>query len=136
MKTNVFGDAAIEFMNKEESLTVISRGNLTLMHDIFERAVELGAKPKPEKKSHCFYDHIRVLNALQRDERFTMGYINYPGIINRPTRCFELKDTLSNTNKNNIPQTKPISPSGARDRTKSGLRRLNPGDSYSKEKQE
>lgn len=92
MKTNRYGDATIEFIKKDKFLNIVDRGNLTLMHEIYERAVELGAKPLNENQRQCFFAHIRVLNNLQRDERFKMSYINYPGIINRPTRCFELKE--------------------------------------------
>ncbi len=93
MKTNVYGDVAIEFMKKDKNLDLITRGDLDLMHDIYERAVELGAKPLKEEQSQCFYAHARVLNGLDRDERFKKTYINYPGIINRPTRCFSLIDS-------------------------------------------
>ena len=99
MKTNVYGDAAIEFMRKDEGLTLITRGDLNLMHDLYEKAVELGAKQLKKEQPQCFYAHVRVLNGLDRDERFSKTYINYPGIINRPTRCFSLIDSsfLNNT---------------------------------------
>lgn len=98
MKTSVYGDIAIEFMKKDKMLNLITRGDLDLMHNMYNRAVELGVKPLKEGQIEAHWAHVRVLNGLDRDERFNKSYINYPGIINRPTRCFALKDS-SNLNK-------------------------------------
>ena len=89
MKTNRFGDAAIEYL-KENDLIIVERGDLNGMHVIFNRAVEMGAKGRGNNVP-MLYDHKRVLNALERDDRFDKHFISYAGIINRPTRCFELK---------------------------------------------
>lgn len=78
----------------------ITYGNLNMMEDLFtlfggDREKELG-------KSTCPHNYIQrkfgyVLSRLDRESKkpdaiFEKRYICYKGIINRPTRCFKIKE--------------------------------------------
>lgn len=92
MTKNVYGDGAVKYC-KENNCKIIDRGNLEALHEIFDYAVKHGAKDfthGPGGTHHPLKVHKRVLDALDGDERFEKGYINYPGIINRPCRAFTL----------------------------------------------
>lgn len=93
-KTTIYGDAALKILiERGNSIDdIISRGNLDLIHEIFNKAIELGAIKRPDEIPSFMYDHIRVMNGLERDSRFKKGFISYAGIINRPCRCFQLKE--------------------------------------------
>ena len=72
-------------------------GEPDTLHSIFDWAIEHGAKPL--KKSHPLNVHQRVLNGLDRDERFKKSYIDYAGFCKRPARVFELKKKLRMKNE-------------------------------------
>lgn len=85
MKTNVYGDAAIKL-----NLNNINCGDPVELHQIFDYAIEHGARPL--KIDHPLNVHQRVLNGLDRDDRFKKYYTTYPGIYKRPVRSFVLKE--------------------------------------------
>ncbi len=87
MSKTLYGDAFIAL-----KLDWVDCGTLLALHDIFDWAVAHGAKSyKNMKHPHPLNVHQRVLNALDRDERFKKTYIRYDGICKRPARVFELK---------------------------------------------
>lgn len=90
MTKTVYGDGAIKYL-KENNSTIIARGDLDGLHYIYDYAIEHGAKPFTREKHHPLKVHKRVLDGLDRDERFKKGFITYSGIINRPCRAFRLK---------------------------------------------
>ncbi len=88
METKI-GNIAIEIM-KEQDVRYISIGEFGVLHDIFDRARERGVT-KPLKISHPLNVFQRVLNALDRDERFEKEWITFPGIHKNECRSFKLK---------------------------------------------
>lgn len=84
MRETLYGDAFIKL-----GFEWVDCGEPEKLHDIFDLARELGAKPL--KIAHPLNVHQRVLNGLDRDERFEKTYINYKGIYSRPSRVFQLK---------------------------------------------
>lgn len=85
MGNTLYGDA---FMTLK--FDHVDRGEPEKMHAIFDLAIENGAKPL--KISHPLNKFDRVLNALERDERFEKTYIEYLGIYTRRVRVFQLKE--------------------------------------------
>ena len=85
MSKTIYGDAFIAL-----HLRSIDCGEPEDLHDIYDLAVEHGAKKV--KISHPLNIHQRVLNGLDRDERFEKSYIKYKGIYNKPVRHFQLKE--------------------------------------------
>lgn len=82
----LYGDAMIEL-----GYTYVNCGMPSELHDIFDLAVENGAKGYDEMKfPHPLNVHQRVLNALDRDKRFKKMWITYPGIYRKPVRDFVL----------------------------------------------
>ena len=84
MSKTLYGDGFIALQ-----LDFIDCGELDKLHDIFDWAIEHGAKPL--KTPHPLNVHQRVLNGLDNDERFEKTYIEYNGIYKKPVRSFELK---------------------------------------------
>jgi len=84
MSKTIYGDAFIVLR-----LDSVDCGEPQLLHDIFDWSIQHGARPL--KNSHPLNVHQRVLNGLDRDERFEKGYIKYNGIYKKPVRYFELK---------------------------------------------
>ena len=85
MSKTLYGDAFIFF--KLDSVDV---GEPDQLHDIFDLAIQNGAKPL--KTPHPLNVFKRVLNGLDKDERFEKSYIVYRGICRRPVRVFQLKN--------------------------------------------
>lgn len=81
----MYGDAFIAL-----HLDYVDCGEPELLHDIFDWAIQRGAKHL--KNPHPLNVHQRVLNGLDRDERFEKDYIEYNGIYTKPVRCFQLYD--------------------------------------------
>ena len=90
---------------KEHEITLITRGDLNVMEDL----LELFGGDRNELQNQSTYDgefymgnYITrkaqfVLNKLDRESKrpnaiFKKCYICYNGIINRPTRAFEIKE--------------------------------------------
>lgn len=73
-------------------------GNTQDMEDLF--ILFGGDRKKVYERTKCIGHHARfkyVMDRLDRESKekdaiFEKCYINYPGIINRPTRCFVLKE--------------------------------------------
>ena len=85
MAKTLYGDAFIEFAFKD-----VNYGSPEELHDIYDWAVKNGAKPLTLK--HPLNVFKRVLDALDRDERFEKFYIRYDGICKNPVRHFKLKE--------------------------------------------
>ena len=84
MSKTLYGDGFIALGFK-----FLDCGKPDELHAVFDWAREHGAKPL--KTPHPLNVHQRVLNGLDRDERFKKSYIHYTGIYKRPSRIFELK---------------------------------------------
>ena len=77
---------------------MVTWGNCQQMEDLFERFG--GDRDALRERTGCIGHHARykfVMDRLDRESKlpdaiFTKGYIRYTGIINRPTRCFTLKN--------------------------------------------
>lgn len=77
---------------------IISWGDPQLMEDLFEAFG--GDRIKVREQSGCIGCSPRfkfVMDKLDYESKasnamFAKGFISYSGIINRPTRCFELKE--------------------------------------------
>ena len=79
---------------------MVTYGNLNMMEDLF--TLFGGDRGKELEKSTCPHNYIQrkfryVLSRLDRESKksdaiFEKGYICYNGIINRPTRCFVIKE--------------------------------------------
>lgn len=91
---------------KEHDLGMVTRGNLTQMEDLLD-LFDPTARDRLQEQSMwkgdiCMGTYMTkkaqfVLNKLDRESKrpdaiFKKGYICYNGIINRPTRCFEIKE--------------------------------------------
>ena len=95
-----YSKIALEYLmkldEKEPSIKhmIISWGDTEMMERLFD--LFGGDRAKIRKK--CLGHHYRykyVMDRLdreasQKDAIFMKGYIKYPGIINRPTRCFKI----------------------------------------------
>ncbi len=90
MGKTLYGDAFIEL-----GMEWVDCGEPQKLHDIFDWAREHGAKPL--KVSHPLNVFQRVLNALDRDDRFEKSFINYSGIYKQPVRVFTLRKELGQT---------------------------------------
>lgn len=92
MKTNTYGDIAVELVRKT-GYNHFDCGNPEELHQIFDEAVKRGMKKECSgyRPQHPLKIHQRVLNALDRDERFEKGIMTYPGIYKKPVRTFTLK---------------------------------------------
>lgn len=84
MSKTLYGDAFILL-----NLDYVDCGEPQKLHDIFDLAIQNGAKPLTSP--HPLGVFQRVLNALDRDERFDKNYIKYNGIYKKSVREFELK---------------------------------------------
>lgn len=94
MKTNTYGDIAVELVRKT-GYNNFDCGTPDELHQIFDEATKRGMKKSYNGKylnQHPLNIHQRVLNALDRDERFSKGTITYPGIYKKPVRSFRLKN--------------------------------------------
>lgn len=87
MAKTLYGDGFIAL-----GLRYADIGHYGELHKIFDWAVKHGAKPDVYNQ-HPINVFQRVLNALDRDERFKKEQITYPGIYDKPCRCFSLKDS-------------------------------------------
>ena len=91
---------------KKHNTRMITRGNLDIMEDLLD-LFDPKARYRLEEQSRYKGDVLMakyitkkaqfVLNKLDRESKrpnaiFRKGYICYNGIINRPTRCFEIKE--------------------------------------------
>ena len=80
--------------------TTISWGNTQLMEELF--ILFGGDRNELRERTKCIGHHYRfkfVMDKLDRESKrenaiFEKGFIHYNGIINRPTRCFSLKDDI------------------------------------------
>ena len=84
MTKTLYGDGFLTL-----GLKYVDCGNPEDLHDIFDYAVAHGAKPL--KIPHPLNVFQRVLNALDKDERFEKCQIRYDGIYKKPVRLFRLK---------------------------------------------
>ena len=79
---------------------MITWGNLQMMEDLF--CLFGGDSKEMFQKTGCLGHHYRfkfVMDRLDRESRrkdsiFKKGYLHYSGIINRPTRCFKVKENI------------------------------------------
>jgi len=73
---------------------LITRGNLPLMHDVFNEAVERGVKPMDDRIMGDKVNRLRkrIMDGLDRDERFEKSYIKYAPVHGGVCRCFRLKE--------------------------------------------
>ena len=85
MSKTLYGDAFIAL-----ELDSIDCGEPDELHAVFDWAIKHGAKLL--KVYHPLNVHQRVLNGLDRDERFEKSYFNYNGIYKKPVRSFQLKN--------------------------------------------
>ena len=83
----LYGDAFIALSFKS-----VDHGCPDELHAIYDWAIEHGAKPV--KIEHPLNIFQRVLNGLDRDERFEKKYMPYPGITRNQVRIFELKKAI------------------------------------------
>ena len=84
MSKTLYGDAFISL-----GLEYVDIGEPDKLHAIFDLSIQNGAKPLTI--SHPLNVFQRVLNGLNRDERFKKCYIKYHGIYTGSVRVFELK---------------------------------------------
>lgn len=85
MSKTLYGDAFISLKFDE-----VDCGEPEKLYEIFDLAIQNGAKPL--STPHPLNVFQRVLNALDRDERFEKTYIDYDGFCTRPARVFKLKN--------------------------------------------
>lgn len=88
----------------ELDYNMVTYGNLNMMEDLFD--LFGGDRKEILRKATCPHNNIQrkfeyVMSRLDRESKkadaiFIKGYICYNGIINRPTRCFIVKE---NTNE-------------------------------------
>lgn len=87
-----------ELDKKEPSIkhTMVTWGNCQMMEDLFQ--LFGGDRTALRERTGCIGHHFRykyVMDRLDRESQkpgaiFEKGYLCYNGIINRPTRCFQL----------------------------------------------
>ena len=85
MSKTLYGDAFI-LLNYD----FVDHGEPDRLHAIFDEAIKCGVKPL--KNPHPLNVFKRVLDGLDRDERFEKCYMRYNGFGIRPVRCFGLKE--------------------------------------------
>lgn len=101
MKYSIIAKEYLQKLDKEEPEVkhrIISWGNLQMMEELF--ILFGGNRNKLRERTGCIGHHERfkyVMDRLDRESKkknalFVKGYICYRGIINRPTRCFTLKE--------------------------------------------
>jgi len=91
MRTKI-GTVAIEVM-KEQGSIYVSVGEFGLLHDIFDEAIKRKVA-KPLKWHHPLNVFQRILNALDRDERFEKEHIYFTGIHKNAVRSFKIKENF------------------------------------------
>lgn len=102
MKYSLIAKAYLEELDRKEPFTkhtIIAWGNCQMMEDLFKRFG--GDRQKLYERTGCIGHHYRykfVMDKLDYESKkpgaiFEKGYICYNGIINRPTRCFKLKES-------------------------------------------
>jgi len=104
---SVYGDSVLAIIrgnNRYDDLSrqsedldgdkLITRGNIPLMHDVFDEAVKRGVKPMDDRIMGDKVNRIRkrVMDGLDRDERFEKSYIKYAHVHGGVCRCFRLKE--------------------------------------------
>lgn len=100
MKYSLIAKEYLAKLDKEEPYIkhdMITWGDACIMEDLFE--LFGGDREKLRERTGCIGNHYRfkfVMDRLDRESKkedaiFEKGYIAYPGIINRPTRCFTIK---------------------------------------------
>ena len=88
MKT--IADITVEVLNETDNPGVMF-GDTRLLDMIAERCTHTNLMDK-----HPMLRHTRILNALEKDERFEKFYVHIRGIGGNPNwRCFELKKNMS-----------------------------------------
>lgn len=103
MKYSLIAKAYLEELDKKEpgiKHKMITWGNIQLMEDLFIRFG--GDRDEIRERTDCIGHHFRfkfVMDRLDRESKkpdaiFEKRYIHYNGIINRPTRCFSLKEDV------------------------------------------
>lgn len=101
MKYSLIAKAYLEELDiKESSIQhkIITGGNLEMMEDLFK--LFGGDREDIVNKTNNIGHHFRfkfVMDRLDRESKkkdaiLKNGFIRYNGIINRPTRCFTLKE--------------------------------------------
>lgn len=101
VKYSLIAKQYLEELDKKEPKIkhkTISWGNAQMMEDLF--ILFGGDRNKLREKTGCIGHHYRfkfVMDKLDRESQkdnaiFEKGFIHYNGIINRPTRCFTLKE--------------------------------------------
>lgn len=101
LKYSLIAKAYLEELDKKEPSIqhkIITWGNLEMMEDLFK--LFGGDREDIMKKTNNIGHHFRfkfVMDRLDRESKkkdaiFEKGFIRYDGIINRPTRCFTLKE--------------------------------------------
>lgn len=102
MKYSLIAKQYLEELDKKEPQVkhrIISWGNAQMMEELF--ILFGGDRDKLREKTGCIGHHPRfkfVMDKLDRESQkenaiFEKGFIHYNGIINRPTRCFTLKES-------------------------------------------
>ena len=101
MKYSLIAKKYLEELDEREpnlKHKIITWGNAQDMEELFDRFG--GDREKLRDKTGCIGHHYRykyVMDRLDRESRrpdaiFEKRYIHYKGIINRPTRCFKIKE--------------------------------------------
>jgi len=101
LKYSLIAKEYLEELDKKDPLIqhkIITWGNLEMMEDLFK--LFGGDREDIIKKTNNVGHHFRfkfVMDRLDRESKkkdaiFEKGFIRYDGIINRPTRCFTLKE--------------------------------------------
>lgn len=101
LKYSLIARGYLEELDKKEPFVkhkIISWGNIQMMEDLFE--LFGGDRYALRERTGCIGHHFRfkfVMDRLDRESKkdnaiFEKGFIHYNGIINRPTRCFTLKE--------------------------------------------
>lgn len=100
IKYSLIAKAYLEQLDKNDPSIqhrMITYGNIQMMEDLFK--LFGGNREDIINKTGSIGHHFRfkfVMDKLDRESKkqnaiFKKGYIHYAGIINRPTRCFTLK---------------------------------------------
>lgn len=107
LKYSLIAKEYLEELDKKEpeiKHRIISWGNIQMMEDLFE--LFGGDRNKLRERTGCIGHHDRfkfVMDRLDRESKkedaiFEKEFIHYSGIINRPTRCFTLKENIECSN--------------------------------------
>jgi len=89
MKT--IADITVEVLNETGNPDIMF-GDTRLLDMIAEQATHTNLM-----KKHPMVRHSRILNALEKDDRFEKFYVHMPGVWGNPNwRSFELKTSLLN----------------------------------------